>query len=75
MITLLVRLTYPPELLDAPVVNQLIRRFNINLNIHRAEIGLESGWIEAQLSGEQAEIDAALAWLKEQGLQVDLLET
>lgn len=74
MITLLVRLTYPPELLDVPVVNQLIRRFNITLNIHRAEIGLESGWIEAQLSGEQAEIDAALAWLKERGLQIDPIE-
>ncbi|HEY58960.1 MAG TPA: hypothetical protein G4O04_10605, partial [Anaerolineae bacterium] len=61
-------------LLDVPVVSQLIRRFNITLNIHRAEIGLESGWIEARLSGDQAEIDAALAWLKERGLQIDPIE-
>ena len=74
MNTLLVRLTYPPHLLEVPVVNQLIRRFNLNFNIHRAEIGLESGWIEAQLSGEQAEIDAALTWLREQGLKIEYLE-
>ncbi len=74
MITLSVRMVYPPDLLEVPVVNQLIRRFNITLNIHRAEIGVDSGWIEAQISGEQAEIDAALAWLKERGLQIEPLE-
>ena len=74
MITLMVRLVYPPELLDVPVVNQLIRRFNITLNIHRAEIGLESGWIEAQLSGEQSEIDAALKWLTDRGIQIESME-
>ncbi|HID85148.1 MAG TPA: hypothetical protein EYP54_08640, partial [Anaerolineales bacterium] len=52
MITLLARLTYPSDLLDVPVVSQLIRRFNITLNIHRAEIGLESGWLEAHLGGD-----------------------
>ncbi len=74
MTTVFVRLVYPPDLLDVPVVNQLIRRFDITLNIDRAEIGTDSGWIEAHLSGTQADIDAAVAWLRERGIQVEPLE-
>ncbi len=75
MVTVFVRMVYPPELLDVPVVNQLIRRFEITLNINRAEIGTESGWIEAHLTGKPSEVDSALAWLREKGIRVEHLET
>jgi D-methionine transport system ATP-binding protein len=66
----LVRLVYPASLLSVPVINQLIRRFDLTVNILRAEIGSDQGWIEVQLAGESLVIDEAIAWLQSQGVQV-----
>ncbi len=74
MNTILIRMVYPKDLLDVPVVNQLIRRFDITLNIVRAEIGTESGWIEANLTGGPQEIHAALEWLRGKGIQIEEVE-
>ena len=74
MNTVFIRMVYPADLLDVPVVNQLIRRFDITLNIVRAEIGTESGWIEAHLTGGQQEIDAALEWLRGKGIRIETIE-
>lgn len=70
-----VRLVYPPELVYTPVVSQLIRRYEITVNIIRAQISEESGWIEATLSGAAPELEAALGWLRSQGIQIIDLET
>lgn len=61
---------YPPTLLRRPVLNQLIRQYQITANILEANITLEEGWLQVELSGEEAEIDRALSWLKDQGIEV-----
>ncbi len=70
-----VRLVYPPDLLRAPVLNQLIRRFDITVNILRAQVGAEAGWIELQLRGEDEMVDQALDWLREKGVYVQFMES
>ena len=65
-----VRLVYPPALLSVPVINQLIRRYDITVNILRAQIGGEDRWIEVQLAGNAAVIEDAINWLKEIGIEV-----
>lgn len=65
-----VRLEYPPSLLSRPVIQDLIRRYNLTVNILKAQISLEEGWIEVRLSGENDEIERALAWLRGEGLGV-----
>lgn len=65
-----VRLEYPPSLLSRPVIQELIRRFDLTVNILRAQITLEEGWIAVQLSGEDSEIERALTWLRDEGLVV-----
>ncbi len=65
-----VRLVYPPALLSVPVINQLIRRFDITVNILRAQIGGEERWIEVQLAGNAAVIEEAINWLKGIGIEV-----
>ena len=65
-----VRLIYPPALLSVPVINQLIRRYDITVNILRAQIGGEERWIEVQLAGNAAVIEESINWLKGVGIEV-----
>ena len=70
----LVRLVYPPDLLRVPVLNQLIQRFDLTVNILRAQVGAEAGWIELQIGGEDATVDDALNWLRERGIYGQFIE-
>ncbi len=64
------RLVYPPSLLREPIVFQLIRRFDLQVNILLARIELEEGWLEVELQGPAATLDEAESWLREQGIDV-----
>lgn len=70
MTTRTLRLIYPPSLLRSPVINHLIRRFGIAVNILHAHVTLDEGWLEIELSGKTAEIDEAMAWLVAEGIEV-----
>ena len=65
-----VRLVYPESMLSVPVINQLIREYELTVNILRAQIGGEERWLEIQLAGNPVIIDEAIEWLKQQGIQV-----
>ena len=65
------RLIYPPALLSVPVINQLIRRYDLTVNILRAQIGGGDRWMEVQLSGDSVVIEDAISWLKSQGIEVE----
>ncbi len=65
------RLTYPASLVSVPIINQLIRQFDITVNILKAQITPEQGWIEVQLAGNPMIIEDAIAWLKTQGIEVN----
>jgi len=64
------RLNYPAALLRQPIVQQLIRTFNVSVNIVRAQISLEEGWLEIEVEGAEAELGRAEAWLGSQGIEV-----
>ena len=68
-----IRLIYPPNLLDVPVINQLIRRYDLTVNILRAQVTPQEGWVDVQLSGNSAAIEDAMAWLTSQGIEVQRL--
>ena len=70
----IVRLVYPPDLLRVPVLNQLIQRFDLTVNILRAQVGADAGWIELQIQGSDEEVQKALNWLQERGVYVQLME-
>ena len=69
-----VRLLYPPTLVSVPVIYQLIKQFDITINILGAEINPDKGWVEIQVSGNSAVINKAVAWLNTQGIEVKDLE-
>lgn len=68
-----VRLTFPEDLVRRPMLAGLVRTFRVEPNIRRAAVEEHSGWIVCELAGERAELDAALAWLRQEGVGVDLL--
>jgi ABC-type methionine transport system ATPase subunit len=70
MPTRTLRLIYPPSLLRRPIINQVILDFEVSINILQAQVNLEEGWLEVQISGENREVARAMAWLEEIGIQV-----
>ena len=68
------RLIYPPSVVNVPIVNQLVRNFSeLTINILRAEVTPEEGWLEVQLVGKAGNIEAATDWLRQQGVEVQVL--
>ena len=70
-----VRLVFPPSLQDEPVINRLLRRYSFTVNILRANVTEEQGWMDLHISGSLSEIEEAKSWLLEQGVEVVLLTT
>jgi ABC-type methionine transport system ATPase subunit len=68
-----VKLTFPEHLITRPIVAQLAREHEVVPNIRRASVEGNVGWIVCELGGEPTAIDRAIAWLRDEGVQVDLL--
>jgi ABC-type methionine transport system ATPase subunit len=64
-------LTFPSELISEPVIHRLGKDFDLVTNIRRANIEERGGWVIVEVDGDDASIAEAVAWLAEQGLQVD----
>lgn len=66
---------YPKQLIDSPLISQLVRQYNLEFNILRANITPQSeGLMVLGLEGAEADIESALAWARDQGLRVQPLE-
>jgi ABC-type methionine transport system ATPase subunit len=68
-----VKLTFPESLIRVPVLARLTRTFEIEPNIRRANVDEHQGWITCELVGDAGEIESAIAWLRAEGVGVDLL--
>lgn len=73
MASRILRLNYPPSLAGQPILHQLIRGYDLTVNVRQAQVSLEEGWLEAEVQGEPGEIERAITWLTEQGVGVDRL--
>lgn len=66
-----VKLTYPQTLVDQPILHQMIGKFGLLTNIHRADVNESGAWLELDLRGDEQTIDQAVAWLIQQGIEVE----
>jgi ABC-type methionine transport system ATPase subunit len=71
--TVRLKLTFPEALVREPVVARLVRQFDVVPNIRRAEVTADSGWMLCEVEGDAGALVAALDWLREKGVAVDLL--
>jgi len=47
--------------------------FHVVTNIRRADVGEDTGWVELDVDGEQAEVDRALEYCRSRGIGVQPL--
>ena len=73
MIRVRVKLTFPEELVREPIIARMAKELDIVPNIRRADVGEHNGWIICELDGNAGTVDQAVAWLRNEGVQVDLL--
>ena len=66
---------YPRHLIEASVVSEIARTYNLQFNILRANITSQSeGLMVLGLEGRVQDLDQALAWVQKQGVGVQPLE-
>ncbi len=65
-----VELTIPFEFKNEPFFYQIIKNFEIIVNIVEASFSTSTGWTIVKLEGEQQEIQRLFDFLKEKGVQI-----
>jgi ABC-type methionine transport system ATPase subunit len=68
-----VKLTFPETEVRRAVLATLVRQFDVEPNIRRADVEEHRGWIICEIDGDAGQIDAALDWLRHEQITVDLL--
>jgi ABC-type methionine transport system ATPase subunit len=66
--------SFPEELVDRPMIYEVVKRFDVVPNIRRANVEVHSGWVILELNGAQDHLDAAIAYLEEVGCTVNTME-
>jgi ABC-type methionine transport system ATPase subunit len=69
-----VNVTAGREQVQEPWIWRLSRDFNVRVNIRKANIDADFGWVQLELEGSIEEIQRATAWLMTTGLTVEALQ-
>jgi ABC-type methionine transport system ATPase subunit len=67
-------LTYPKPLVKEPLIYQMAKKFDLVFNVRSASVSEIIGIIALELDGRAEEIEAAVAWFREQGVTVEPIE-
>lgn len=68
-----ISIRFPRHLVSQPVVYHLIKDFNLELNILRAEISSELGHMVLELTGNRINFDKGIDYMLKTGLIIDTL--
>jgi ABC-type methionine transport system ATPase subunit len=74
MATKRVKLTFPQELIKEPVIFTMAKKYNVMPNIRHARVMDTVGEVVLELEGEETELAAGIAYLKERGVKVEAVE-
>ena len=66
--------SFPEELVDRPMIYELVKQTDVVPNIRRANVEAHSGWVILELQGTDAAIDAGIAYLQGVGCTVNTME-
>ena len=62
-----VKLTFPESEVRRAVLATMVRQFDVEPNIRRADVEEHRGWIVCEVDGAAAQVEAALDWLRARG--------
>ena len=68
------KLIYPEEKIKEPILSRMCKTFDVDINIRKANVQENIGWLELELMGNEEEIEKAIDWLVKQGIEVSPLE-
>ncbi|HEV8616027.1 MAG TPA: NIL domain-containing protein [Methylomirabilota bacterium] len=68
------RLTFPSNLIQEPLLYRLVKDFDIVINIRRADVKADYGWVVLELEADEPTLERGVTWLKAKGVQVDPIE-
>jgi hypothetical protein len=66
--------SFPEELVERPMIYEMVKRYDVIPNIRRANVEAHSGWVILELSGAHAARADAIAYLEGLGCIVDRME-
>ncbi len=66
--------SFPEELVDRPLVYEIIKKFDVVPNIRRANVEGHSGWLILEVNGEQSQLDGAIEYFEGLGCTVNRME-
>jgi hypothetical protein len=66
--------SFPEELVERPMIYELVKRFDVVPNIRRANVESHSGWVILELSGAPDARADAIAYLEGLGCSVNRME-
>jgi len=68
-----VKITFPESMVRIPLLARMVRQFDVDPNIRRANVEDDGGWIVCELEGDATAVDDGVTWLRHEGVRVDLL--
>ena len=71
MATERVKFTFPPDLVNQPVIYNMGKQFGVVTNIRKANLSHDRGWVILEVVGTSDAIEKSLAWAKEQGVRIE----
>ena len=66
-----VKFTFPPDLVNTPVIYNMGKEFGVVTNIRRANLSHDRGWVILEVVGTREAIDKSLTWAREQGVRIE----
>jgi ABC-type methionine transport system ATPase subunit len=66
--------SFPEQLVERPMIYEIVKRFDVVPNLRRANVEPHSGWMIMELSGAPDARDSAIAYLEELGCTVNRME-
>ncbi len=68
------QLIYPEEKVKEPVLCMVCKNFDVVVNIRTAKVTQDTGIITVEIDGEADEIERAIKFIEEQGVNVQPIE-
>jgi ABC-type methionine transport system ATPase subunit len=69
-----VKLTFPQNLIKEPVIFTMAKEFNVMPNIRRARVTETVGEMILEMEGTEEDVEKGVKWLREKGIDVELVE-
>lgn len=69
-----VKLTFPQNLIKEPMIFTMAKQFEVMPNIRRARVTETVGEMILELEGTDNNLEKGIQWLKEKGIEVELVE-